>query len=109
MQQQPLSNETVSDYQSIVSTNPSNQQIFQNPQQTATVYQYTDIQQSQVHSGYQSSLQLLYNEIDLLQVAGEITEVEAADLRMLAFQGDNRIKEAIRYHSQYDMLLSIYW
>lgn len=61
-----------------------------NLQQTTISYQYAT---------FQSSLQLLFNEIDLLQTAGEITEVEAADLKELAVQGDNRVKEAIRLHT----------
>ena len=65
--------------------------------QSSYSYNYKTIQQFQE---IQSSLQLLFNEIDLLQIAGEITEVEASDLKQLAYQGDNRVKEALRLHSQ---------
>lgn len=73
-----------------------NQQIMlqnqenMNTQQTTISYQY---------ASFQTALQLLFNEINLLQAAGEITEVEAADLKELATQGDNRVKEAIRLHT----------
>ena len=47
----------------------------------------------------EDSVHLLFDEISLLQVAGEITEVEAVELRNLVMQGDSRVHEALRQHS----------
>lgn len=47
----------------------------------------------------ESTVHLLFDEISLLQVAGEITEVEAVELRNLVMQGDSRVHEALRQHS----------
>ena len=47
-----------------------------------------------------TALQVIYDEIDLLFAAGEITEAESAELHQLAFQGDLRVRDAIAQHSQ---------
>ena len=47
----------------------------------------------------ESTTRLLFDELSLLQVAGEITEVEAAELRNMVLQGDRRVSEALRQHA----------
>ena len=47
----------------------------------------------------EDSAHLLFDEISLLQIAGEITEVEAVELRNMVMQGDSRVHEALRQHS----------
>ena len=51
----------------------------------------------------EDSVHLLFDEISLLQVAGEITEVEAVELRNMVMQGDSRVHEALRQHSLYGL------
>lgn len=50
-------------------------------------------------SSLESTTRLLFDELSLLQVAGEITEVEAVELRNMVLQGDRRVVEALRQHS----------
>ena len=88
---------------------PSNppDQIFQNQQQiaqpqenNATLYQYSVVEENTLFVQQQTAWQILLSEIHLLRIAGEITEVEEAELMQLASQKYEQVKEAIRQHSQ---------
>ena len=111
----PNENNYEMQYQQIDNSNYQQNQAI--PIETSNVYRNNTFEQSNYSYNYttiqqfqeiQSSLQLLFNEIDLLQIAGEITEVEAADLKQLVYQGDNRVKEALRLHSQSFLLFFDY-
>lgn len=75
-------------------------QVQNGYQQQSNVLSSCNYQTATIVHAPRTALQVIYDEIDLLFAAGEITEAEAAELHELAFQGDLRVRDAIAQHSQ---------
>ena len=75
-------------------------QVQNGYQQQSNVLSSCNYQTATIVRAPRTALQVIYDEIDLLFAAGEITEAEAAELHQLAFQGDLRVRDAIAQHSQ---------
>ena len=97
-----------SPYDNNMSNSNGVQQSYELVQQTFHPVQQSDRIDTDYQIVSKSASQVLYDEIDLLLTAGEITEVEAAELHQLAAQGDLRVRDAIAQHSQGNSSLLIH-
>ena len=78
---------------------PNQQNYLQRLDNNDSLYQYSIVEENTVMVQKKTALQILLSEIRLLRVAGEITEVEEAELIELSLHSYEQVKEAIRYHS----------